>query len=274
MEKNFGTVALGTVLGLSRSLAFAGRWARPLLFVRYHTNLGARATARLDHQAEVLMKSGPLFGLMLALAAVVDCGHDTSNWDTASACNLVVSSLCESNANCSVETGETTAANRPAFVSSCLTTQNAMFNCSTVATTSGNPNECESDLVRTPCTKYMPDMGMPGTGLQQPGACSTLFKSTCEVVATSLCQSNANCSVATGETPAANSATFVNTCLTAAEGILGCTPATATTRSPSECQADLARLQCTDYKPGMGIVGNGLLEPDSCKMLFADPSAG
>jgi hypothetical protein len=222
------------------------------------------------------MKSGPLFGLMLVLAAaVVDCGHDSSNWDTASACTLVASSLCESNANCSVETGETTAANRPAFVSSCLTAANAMFGCSTAATTTGNPNECESDLVRIPCTKYMPDMGMPGTGLPQPGACSTLFKSTCEIVATALCQSNANCSVATGETMAANSAGFVNTCVKAAEGILGCTPASTTTRDPSECQADLAGLPCEGYKAGMGIAGMGLPEPDSCKMLFmAAPSAG
>jgi hypothetical protein len=216
------------------------------------------------------MKSGPLFGLMLALVAVVDCGHDTSNWDTASACNLVVSSFCESNATCSVETGETTAANRPAFVSSCLTTANTMFGCSTAATTSGNPNECESDLVRIPCTKYV-----PGTGLPQPGACNTLFKSTCEVVATALCQSNANCSVETGETAAANSAAFVNTCLTAAEGILGCSPATPTTRDPSECQADLARIPCSGYVAGMGAIGMGLPEPDACKMLFsADPSAG
>ena len=124
----------------------------------------------------VLRKSAPLLlGLMLALAAVVDCGHDDSNWDLASACNLDASALCEVNANCSVATGETTAANRPAFISSCLVQARLTFNCATATFIKGSPNECESDLVRLPCTNYVAGMGIFGMGLQLPAACQTVF---------------------------------------------------------------------------------------------------
>ena len=123
----------------------------------------------------VLLKNGPLLGLVLALAGVVDCGHDDSNWDLASSCNLDASALCEANANCSVATGETTAATRPAFVSACLEQAKVRFNCATATFIKGSPNECESDLVRLPCTNYVAGMGVVGMGLPVPAACQTVF---------------------------------------------------------------------------------------------------
>ena len=56
----------------------------------------------------------------------------TGGSDASMQCTQFGESVCEDNANCSVETGQITSANRDLFVTTCVSTYNQALDCSKI----------------------------------------------------------------------------------------------------------------------------------------------
>ena len=90
-------------------------------------------------------------------------GNRTARYHTALA--------CEANANCAVETGVITQADRSAFVSNCVSGFKQNLDCSRVTKVTGHPDACEADVAATPCAQFMLPAGLP-----LPASCRSIFQ--------------------------------------------------------------------------------------------------
>lgn len=104
--------------------------------------------------------------LLLSLACSSDDDESPSDQ-----CNHLGQTVCEANANCAVETGNITQADRSTFVSNCVSGFKQSLDCSRVTKVTGHPDTCEAEVAATPCVQFMLPAGLP-----LPASCRSLFQ--------------------------------------------------------------------------------------------------
>jgi len=112
---------------------------------------------------------------LLVVLLAFGCGSSNSNnnseGDVARRCNEVGDSLCQTNADCAVETASITQAERGEFVANSVSGYKQSLDCSRVTRTTGSPDVCEADLAATPCAQYDATTGLP-----VPASCRSIFQ--------------------------------------------------------------------------------------------------
>lgn len=108
--------------------------------------------------------------VMLILILTLGCSSDEHENPTEQ-CNHFGQTACEANANCAVETGTITQADRNTFVSNCVSGFKQSLDCSRVTKVTGHPDACEADTAATPCTQFMLPAGLP-----LPASCRSIFQ--------------------------------------------------------------------------------------------------
>lgn len=111
-----------------------------------------------------------LIAVVLVLPLSLACSSD-HNESPSDQCNHLGQTVCEANANCAVEKGDITHADRSAFVSNCVSGFKQSLDCSRVTKVTGHPNACEADVAATPCAQFMLPAGLP-----LPASCRSIFQ--------------------------------------------------------------------------------------------------
>jgi len=107
--------------------------------------------------------------VMAALLCLTACSSDDDS-NVPARCNQTAQSLCEANANCSVETGEIPASQHAEYVANCVSGFKQTADCSRATKITGDPDACEMELSATPCAQYVPNVGLP-----LPASCHNLY---------------------------------------------------------------------------------------------------
>lgn len=106
----------------------------------------------------------------LLIAALTGCGGD-DEVDPSTRCSELGQSVCQTNANCAVETGYIAEADRSTYVSNCVSGFRQALDCSRITKVTGNPDVCESEFASTPCAQFD-----SVTGLPLPASCRGVFE--------------------------------------------------------------------------------------------------
>jgi hypothetical protein len=96
---------------------------------------------------------------------------DSDSEDVPAKCNEVGQSLCESNANCAVETRTIAQSDRITYLANCVSGFKQALDCSRVTKITGHPDTCESEVAATPCAQFDPTNGLP-----LPASCRSIFQ--------------------------------------------------------------------------------------------------
>jgi hypothetical protein len=99
-------------------------------------------------------------------------GSDSSGSNAAAQCDQLGESVCQSNANCALETGlVTTSAQKGSYTDNCVAGFKGAVDCSRETKITGHPDVCESDVASTPCSFFDETNGLP-----VPASCKNIFQ--------------------------------------------------------------------------------------------------
>lgn len=110
---------------------------------------------------------------LLAFLLVVSCGGSSapSAAEVSARCDKSGETLCALNVACGIDAHWIPSASRDDAQASCITGYKLVADCSRKTKLTGNPDTCEADFARTPCTFYEPPSGIP-----LPASCKAIFE--------------------------------------------------------------------------------------------------